>query len=310
MNSQTTGLATVFCTALLATSVFAQTAHRYVKLGETTLPEQGNPIAVVFADVGGATTVSGATTTDVVYALSPAGNVSGQNTTHVAFRYEVNCAASTLHILAITRFGQGPATAPENPGQAAHAPAPDSLDPEIVKAVCQPPASGGYGSVEAVLDHARFYAAARAAGGPKPDHRFVTAAALGGGSAAGGVDTFIDTANLSRRDGVVTAQVVSVFLRPLEARAQPGNYMVSSVEYGCAARTHAPRFTTLVNPSGEVLQAGLTDGQTTPVKPGTVDETLLKIACDGAPGLGVPQTTLAAALKVAWSDLGRPERER
>ncbi|MBS0409092.1 MAG: hypothetical protein JSR86_04185 [Proteobacteria bacterium] len=265
---------------------------------------------MVFVDVGGATTAAGATTTDVVYALSPAGMVSGQNTTHVAFRYEVNCAASTLHILAITRFGDGPAPAPENPGQAPHAPVADSLDPTILKALCQAPPAGGYGSIGAVLDHARFYAAARAVGGSKPDHRFVTAAAMGGGTAAGGVDAFIDTATLNRHGATVTAQVVSVFLRPLDPRAKPGNYLISSVEYGCAARTHATRFTSLIDPSGAVLQAGLTDAPVAAVKPGTVDDTLLKIACDGAPGLGTPQTTLAAALKVAWADLGRPERER
>jgi len=310
MNSLKVGAGTVFCAVLLATSVAAETAHRYVKLGETTLPEPGNPVAVVFADVGGATTAAGATTADVVYALSPGRMVSGQSTTHVTFRYEVSCSGPTLHILAISRFGPGPATAPENPGQAAHPPGADSLDPAIVKAACQPPAEGGYGSIEAVLDHARYYAAARATGDPKPDHRFVTAAALAGGTAAGGVDTFIDAAALSKHDGVVTAQVVSVFLRPLEARAKPGNYLINSVEYGCAARTHATRFTTLVNPDGEALQAGVMDAAVAPVKPGTVDELLLRIACDGAPGLGAPQTTLAAALKVAWSDLGRPERDR
>jgi hypothetical protein len=120
----------------------------------------------------------------------------------------------------------------------------------------------------------------------------------------GRADVFMDVAGVTRAGNIATAPVVEVFQRPLSAGARPGNYTVGLVDYDCKAGVHARLFTILYQPRGDVLAAGLVENQPRPVRPGSVDDKLLRLACDGVdPGYGAAQPSLALALRVAWKDL-------
>lgn len=301
----------IFCGTLLANSGFAQPLHRYVNIGETALPEPGSPLAVVFVDAGAASSDAGGAAADAIYALSPSGPIGGQPTTHAVFRYEIKCAAPSLRVLSVSTFGPARPPKIDQVNEAAHGPAAGSLDPAILKTVCPAgaAATGGYATLDDVLSHARRYADVRALSDDRMPHRFVTVGAVAASAASGPADVFIDTQALQRQDHQVTAQVLTVFRRKLDAASVDGNYVVATVEYACDGRTHRSRFTTLYKPDGALLQAGLVDAAAERATAGALDDKALKLVCEGAdPGLGVPQASLAKALRVAWRDLSRPAR--
>jgi hypothetical protein len=294
---------------LLATPAGAQPAHRYVNVAVTTLPEPGDPEAVVFADIGAASRADDVVALDVIYALGETKTIEGRDTIYALFKYKVACAAKTLELPRYEIHGPGGAVQTTASNDPAHPPA-TPTDAAILGLVCgSKPAPTGYADLKDVLLHASDFARTQREHDPKLKHSFVLTGAANG-TQLGAFNLYIDTATLDRSGDQVTVQSVQVFREAIGPSVPPGAYVINTVTFDCAAKTSTTPFVVLYRADGTPLETGLTGNPAKPTPPDTVNEKMLNLACHNAdPGYAVaPYATLAATLAGAERSLSAKTR--
>jgi hypothetical protein len=287
----------------------AQIVHHYINVAAVTLPEPGNPQAVVFADVGSVRRTGDLATIDVVYALGEAQTFRGQPTTYVTFDYEIGCAAKTRKISHYDIHGSDGSLQPHSPNEAAN-PVQGALEQSVMNLACGAPTSAqGHTDIKGVLADAASFVRTQREQDSSLIHSFIlTGAAVG--SQLGAVEVFIDTANLTRSGDEVTAYSLEVFQRSGETSAQPGAYTINTVSFSCSSRTATTSYLVVYQVDGTPLQGGPAAAGARAVKPGSIQDTALNLVCkNAAPGSGAfshPTVgeAVAAALK-ALSANGR-----
>jgi hypothetical protein len=301
-------MSAVVC-SLFGGAAQAQSAHRFVNIATAVLPEQGDPVALVFADAASARIAGDSATLQVVYALTEARTIRGQPTSYVVFNDEVGCTARTRRVVSSEIHAPaGAAAVTVTANDAAH-PIDGALDEAILKIACQGASAGtGLADMEAVLADAAGYGRTANETSASVKHSFVLTGAVNGG-ALGAFDLFMDTATMVRSGDTVTAFALKVFGKPVDATAQQGAYTIDTVVYACQAKTAARRYLVVYGADGVPLQSGPDDTGPRPVKSGSVDDKAFGLACAGLdPGYAMqPSASVAEAVASArssfWSKL-------
>lgn len=289
------------CALLILTSTTnAQADHRYVNVAVTTLPEPGDPEAVVFADVGTASRADDAVALDVIYALGEPKTIEGRDTLYALFKYRIACAGRTLALPRYEIHAPGGAVKTIDTHEPARAPA-TAADDAILALVCgSKTAPNGYSELDDVLLHAKDFARAQRERDPGLKHSFVFAGAANGAQ-LGVFRLYIDIATTERAGDLVTAQSVQVFRDRIDPAVPAGAYVINTIGLDCAAKTASTSFAVLYRADGTPLETGLTGTAAKPAPPGPANEKMLNLACHGAdPGDGLaPYPTLSETLASA-----------
>ncbi|MFI4975122.1 MAG: surface-adhesin E family protein [Caulobacterales bacterium] len=304
--------AAAVCLAAAPGWAVAQSAHNYVAIATTTLPEPGDPMAVVFADLGSLDRAPGASTMDVLFALGQPQAIHGQPTAYVVFHYEIGCIGKLARIPGYEVIGPDGSSHPQQSTDPAHAAATSGPEAAVLAAACaSPPAARkGYGSIAEVTTHAKDLWLAEHEHDDIAAHSFQLTGRANG-SKLGAFDVYVDKASIEKSGDNATAETVQVFQRPLDASVQAGGYLISRVSFACSAKQKTVEFNVLYQVDGTPIEQSLVQAGPLPVHPGTIDEKMLGLVCNGAdPGyLFTPKVTLDAALTQAWSALASKARQ-
>lgn len=274
----------------------APAAHRYVLTANAELPVANHPFAAIFVDVGAVKMEGALADIDVVYALGAPQQIEGHEVAYIVFHHQADCAKNMVSMPRYSSFdSKGVETSSDSQDQPMHGVTPGSQDAMVLSLACDPATrpAVGYADMHYVLGHAVNYLHVQAEQASAIPHHFV----LIGGAANtpyGMMEVFMDTATLERSGDYVMAETVEVYQPPADA-TKPA-FDVDTVVYDCKARTTTPAFSVLYKIDGGPLRTGLTGASPQPVRPGTLNDTMIQVACDSFdPKKGVA-TTLASAV--------------
>jgi hypothetical protein len=303
------GATAVVVLSMFAGAAHAQPAHRFVNIATTVLPEDGDPEALVFADAASARRTGDSATLEVVYALTEARIIRGQPTSYVVFHDDLGCTAKTRRVVSYDVHAPGGASVTTASKDAA-LPIDGPLDEAILKTACGDAVTdAGLADMDAVLADAAGYGRTERETGASVKHSFVLTGAANG-SALGAFDLFMDTATMARSGDEVTAFALKVFGGPVDPAARQGAYTIDTVAYLCSAKTATTRYLVVYQGDGAPLQSGPVSTGPRPVKPGSIEDKALGLACANVdPGYAMrPSASVADAVAAARIDLSSKTR--
>jgi len=269
--------------------------HRYVLAANAQLPVASRPMTAIFIDVGSVKRDGDVAKIDVIYALTAPATIEGRDTAYLAFHHTADCAKNMISLPNYTSYDtQGVAVegVSKDPPRMAQ---PGSNDAVVLRFACDATArpAVGYADIRGVLAHAAHYGHVLAESAPGP-HAFVL---VGGGATSpyGPFDVFIDRSTMESTGDRVLAEAVEVF-QPVDDVTKPA-FDIDTIVYDCAGKTNQVVFSVLYKADGTPLRAALTGAAAMPVKPNTVSERMMQMACNRAdPKLATAPTLPSAVL--------------